>query len=196
MRRPLTRRRLTPPSRGVVCRRQSTTSRAGGHRAKGLVGLAAAARSHPARSSSPMPYRSSSAPGDVGLARIGLQIIGAMQPSAARAETVECVALRSSGAWQADVCFHDCDKATRPALTAVTGLSPATSLAGRWRFASRSSTASASTPTPTLHRLPHHRGDAAVPRARRDEWTSSLTTASWPPDTVRSAKEAKAGDAC
>ena len=30
------------------------------------------------------------------------------------------VALRSSGAWQADVCFHDYDKAMRPALTPVT----------------------------------------------------------------------------
>jgi hypothetical protein len=53
------------------------------------------------------------------LALFGLRIIRAMQPSAARGKTAECVALRSSGAWPADVCFHDCDNATRPALTAA-----------------------------------------------------------------------------
>jgi hypothetical protein len=39
-----------------------------------------------------MPYRSSSAAGDGGLAQIGLRIIGAMQPSAVGAKTAECVA--------------------------------------------------------------------------------------------------------
>jgi hypothetical protein len=33
--------------------------------------------------------------------------------------TVEIVALRVSGAWPADVCFHDCETATRPAQTAT-----------------------------------------------------------------------------
>jgi len=41
----------------------------------------------PARSSSPMPYGSSSAAGDVGAARTGSRITRAMQPSAARGET-------------------------------------------------------------------------------------------------------------
>jgi len=41
----------------------------------------------PARSSSPMPYGSSSAAGDVGVARTGSRITRAMQPSAARGET-------------------------------------------------------------------------------------------------------------
>ena len=40
-----------------------------------------------ARSSSPMPYASSSAAGDVGVARTGSRITRAMQPSAARGET-------------------------------------------------------------------------------------------------------------
>jgi len=39
-----------------------------------------------------------------------------MQPSAAHGKTVERVALRSSGVWPADVCLHDRDNATRPAL--------------------------------------------------------------------------------
>jgi hypothetical protein len=41
----------------------------------------------PARSSSPMPYGSSRAEGDVGVAPAGLRIVRAMQPSAARGET-------------------------------------------------------------------------------------------------------------
>jgi hypothetical protein len=41
----------------------------------------------PARSSGPMPYGSSSAAGDVGVARTGSRITRAMQPSAARGET-------------------------------------------------------------------------------------------------------------
>ena len=41
----------------------------------------------PARSSSPMPYGSSSAAGDLGVARTGSRITRAMQPSAARGET-------------------------------------------------------------------------------------------------------------
>jgi hypothetical protein len=41
-----------------------------------------------------MPYESSSAASDVSLARLYLRIIRAMQPSAARGETAECVAKR------------------------------------------------------------------------------------------------------
>jgi hypothetical protein len=44
-----------------------------------------------------MTYESSSAASDVSLAPFGLRIIRAMQPSAARGETAECVALRWSG---------------------------------------------------------------------------------------------------
>ena len=56
-----------------------------------------------ARSSSPIPYGSSSAAGDAGLARIGLRIIGAMQSSAARRKTAECVAKRwPQGRWTGD----------------------------------------------------------------------------------------------
>ena len=43
-----------------------------------------------------MPCKSSSAASDGDLARFGLRIIRAMQPSAARGETAECVAERSS----------------------------------------------------------------------------------------------------
>ena len=117
-----------------------------------------------------MPYQSSSAASDVRLARFGLRIIRAMQPSAARCKTAECVASRSSRVWPADGCFHDCDNATRPALTAALVYPPAgrvsprpplthsgrlrarastTSLAGRWCFALRSSTVSASAPAPS-----------------------------------------------
>ena len=42
---------------------------------------------------SPMPYGCSSASGHARLVRIGLRIIGAMQPSAVRAKTAEFVAL-------------------------------------------------------------------------------------------------------
>jgi hypothetical protein len=44
-----------------------------------------------------MTYESSSAASDISLAPFGLRIIRAMQPSAARGETAECVALRSRG---------------------------------------------------------------------------------------------------
>ena len=47
--------------------------------------VAAAARLVSARSNSPMPCGRSSAAGDVKLARIGLRIVGAMQPSAGTA---------------------------------------------------------------------------------------------------------------
>jgi hypothetical protein len=42
-----------------------------------------------------MTYESSSATSDVSLAPFGLRIIRAMQPSAARGETAECVAKES-----------------------------------------------------------------------------------------------------
>jgi hypothetical protein len=42
-----------------------------------------------------MPYESSSAASDVSLAPFGLRIIRAMQPSAARGKTAECVAKQS-----------------------------------------------------------------------------------------------------
>jgi hypothetical protein len=45
-----------------------------------------------------MTYESSSAASDVSLVPFGLRIIRAMQPSAARDETAECVAKRSPGA--------------------------------------------------------------------------------------------------
>ena len=100
-------------------------------------------------------------------------------------------ALRSSGAWQADVCFHDCDNATRPGSDCCSGLSPqvvrrpvawsqppAASLSKH--YAARGSLVLGLAKqhcfclnaNSDLHRLPHHRGDAAVSRARRDEWTS------------------------
>jgi hypothetical protein len=41
-----------------------------------------------------MPDKSSSAASDAGLARFGLRIVRAMQPSAARGKTAECVALQ------------------------------------------------------------------------------------------------------
>ena len=53
------------------------------------------------------------------LARFDVRIIRAMQSSGPRGTTVECVALRSCGVRPADVCLHDCDNATRPALTAA-----------------------------------------------------------------------------
>jgi hypothetical protein len=46
------------------------------------------------RTSSRMTYKSSSAASDVSLAPFGSRIIRAMQPSAARGETAECVALQ------------------------------------------------------------------------------------------------------
>ena len=96
------------------------------------------------------------------------------------------VALRSSGAWQADVCFHDCDNATRPGSDCCSGLSPqvvrrpvawsqppAASLSKH--YAARGSLVLGLAKqhcfclnaNSDLHRLPHHRGDAAVSRAAR-----------------------------
>jgi hypothetical protein len=49
-----------------------------------------------------MPYKSSSAASDVSLARFGLRIIRAMQPSAALGKTAECVAKYSRGAGKPD----------------------------------------------------------------------------------------------
>jgi hypothetical protein len=72
-----------------------------------------------------MPYKSNSAASDVSLARFGLRILRAMQSSAARGRTAECVALRSSDVWPGDGCFHACDNATRPALTAALVYPPA-----------------------------------------------------------------------
>ncbi len=46
------------------------------------------------RTSGAMSYESSSAPSEVTLPPFGLRIIRAMQPSAARGETAECVAKR------------------------------------------------------------------------------------------------------
>jgi hypothetical protein len=58
------------------------------------VASVGAARSRTWRTSSPVPIESSSAASDVSLARFGLRIIRAMQPSAARGKTAECVAKR------------------------------------------------------------------------------------------------------
>jgi hypothetical protein len=49
-----------------------------------------------------MPYQSSSAASYVSLARFGSRIIPAMQPSAARRKTAECVAKRSFSLAPAD----------------------------------------------------------------------------------------------
>ena len=46
----------------------------------------------PWRTSSPIPYRSNSAAPEASLARFGLRIVQAMQPSATRGKTAECVA--------------------------------------------------------------------------------------------------------
>jgi hypothetical protein len=51
----------------------------------------------PARSSSPMPYGSGSAAGDVGVARTGSRITRAMRPCAARGETSGPRPLRQRG---------------------------------------------------------------------------------------------------
>jgi hypothetical protein len=91
-----------------------------------------------------------------------------------------------------DICFHDCDNATRPAVTAVLVYPPRAGVG-----AAACSQPPAASPSKHylahgslclgpakqhcfcpyansgLPRLPHHRGDAAVSRARRDEWTSS-----------------------
>ena len=66
----------------------------------------------------------SSAASDVGLAPFGLRIIRAMQPSAARGETAECVALRSSGVWPADVCFSRLRQRDAAGSDCCSGLSP------------------------------------------------------------------------
>jgi hypothetical protein len=42
-----------------------------------------------------MPYKSSSAASDASLARFGLRIIRAMEPSAVRGKTADCVANQS-----------------------------------------------------------------------------------------------------
>ncbi len=52
------------------------------------------------RTSSAMSYESSSAPSEVTLPRFGLRIIPAMQPSAARGKTAECVANQQPDALQ------------------------------------------------------------------------------------------------
>jgi hypothetical protein len=51
-----------------------------------------------------MPYESSSAASDVSLARVRLRMSWAMQPSAERRKTAECVAKQSSAAVAADAC--------------------------------------------------------------------------------------------
>ena len=61
-----------------------------------------------------MPNGSGSAAGDVGLARIGLRILGAMQLSAARGTTTECLAKRSHRSWSAGDRIHG----TRPSALA------------------------------------------------------------------------------
>ena len=98
------------------------------------------------------------------------------------------VALRSSGARPADVCFSDCDSATRPALVypprvvrrrrrllAAAGCEP--------EHALRCSRVAGVPPREAgvlrhrrqlrLRRPLHHRGDATVSSAPRDEWSSS-----------------------
>ena len=109
------------------------------------------------------------------------------------APTAATVALRSSGCWPADVCFHDCDNATRLALTAALVYIPRESCVGAVAWSqppaanlSKHYVARGSlvlrlakqhcfclTANPEPHRPPHHRGDAPVSHARRDEWTSS-----------------------
>jgi hypothetical protein len=53
---------------------------------------ASAGRLRPWRTSSPTPYERSSAASEVSLARFGLRIIRAMQPSTARGKAAECLA--------------------------------------------------------------------------------------------------------
>ena len=77
---------------GHLLRRRTTSPRPEGPRSKALVPHAGAARLCSARNSSPTSYGSSSAAGQVGVARTGLRIVGAMQPSAARGKTAEYVA--------------------------------------------------------------------------------------------------------
>ena len=116
---------------------------------------------------------------------------------AGRPRTTAFVARRSCGVWLADVCFHDRDNATLPALTA--GLSRSTEgrasplalagsrgcepeQAGRHFGGAGASPREAAVLCPDagseLHRLPHHRGDTAVSRPRRDEWSSSAAAVS------------------
>ncbi len=59
-----------------------------------IVSLIEPGRSPSGETSSPMPYKSSSAASDINLARFGSRIIRAMQTSAARVETADYVATR------------------------------------------------------------------------------------------------------
>ncbi len=113
---PLARYWLASRRREITFGRQSTTARSAGPIAKGLVRLAASARSHPARTSSAMHYGSSSAAGDAGLARISLRFIGAMQRppragrqlnacgKAAAGSTPARTRMRSRGTPRSDAC--------------------------------------------------------------------------------------------
>ena len=102
-----------------------------------------------------------------------------------------CRGVTQSGAWPADVCFHDCGNARRPARLVLcsiprvscVGASPATAADCASEQALRRPRAACAWAREAAvrlrqrqlraHRLPHHRGDAAVSREARDEWTSS-----------------------
>jgi len=100
------------------------------------------------------------------------------------------VAMRSSGARAADVCFRDRDSTTRLAslppilrrqcLGAVacsqpraTDLSKHTVARGLLALRLAKRHCLCLNPNSELRRLPHPRGDAAVSRARGDDWSSS-----------------------
>jgi hypothetical protein len=64
--------------------------------AEGLVAVRPSRQLQSRQTSSPMPYKGIRAASDAGLAPLGLRIIRAMQPSAARGETAGWVARRPS----------------------------------------------------------------------------------------------------
>ena len=81
-----------------------------------------------------MPYESSSAASDVSLAPVGSRIIRAMQLSAARGKTAECVANHSSRVEPADACFRDCIGAAWQPLTVAPMLRPRRAMCVRHRL--------------------------------------------------------------
>jgi hypothetical protein len=126
-------------------------------------------------------------------ARSGHRVVDIAFAPRVAASASAFVASRSRGVRPADVCFHDCDNATRPDLTAALVYIPPRVARGRRRLLtavaaslSKHYVARGSLVLRVarrhccclgahseLHRLPRDRGDAPVSRARRDEWSSS-----------------------
>lgn len=79
-------------SRASASRLDGPRPRGGSFARRAVTCSTASGRSPSWRTSSPIPYRSNSAAPEVSLARFGLRIVQAMQPSATRGKTAECVA--------------------------------------------------------------------------------------------------------